>query len=300
MPPLFDLAEGDLDRGYLNLRAAASPCDAAIKEQLEAMWLRYEPYADADFAEGFARDPEARFWEMYLGCALLDGGKAVQPRMNRPQGQGNPDLCVIDNNRRIWIEAIAPDVGEQGEDQVPDLFEMVAHVQAQPLRQVQLRITSGLWTKMRQIQRYRADGVIGEQDVCLVAVSGGRFALQAAGEEFPTALSAVYPIGNAFVRVNRDDFQVVAHGHERNEMIRRGGNGIPRTAFFDETFASVSGLIWSRASIGNMDRGARPLALIHNHVARNPMPRGWRVWDEEYEAVRRGPVWAFPRVDARE
>lgn len=48
-----------------------------------------------------------------------------------------------------------------------------------------------------------------------------------------------------------------------------------------------------------MDRGVRSLLLIHSHVARN-MPRGWGVWDEEYEAVSRRLVRAFPRVDVRE
>jgi hypothetical protein len=296
--PLFDL-EGDcLDQGYLSLRAAEYPQEAAIKQALEAMWLRYEPYADADFAAGFARDPEGRFWEMHLGCALLDAGKTLQAQVNRADGQGNPDLCVIDGDRRIWIEAIAPELGD-GADQVPDLFVMEGVAQPQPLRQVHLRITSGLWTKTQKLQRYRADGVIGEQDVCLVAVGGGRFALQAAGEEFPTALSAVYPIGNAFVRINRDNLQVVVHGYERNEVIERAGNNVRRTAFFDETFADVSGLIWSRASVGNMDRAARPLALIHNHVARNRMPRAWGVWDDEREAVQVESGWAFPRVGSQ-
>jgi hypothetical protein len=93
---LFDL-EGDcLDQGYLNLRAAEYPQEVAIKQELEAMWLRYEPCAEADFAAGFARDPEGRFWEMHLGCALLDAGRTLQARVNRADGQGNPDLCVID------------------------------------------------------------------------------------------------------------------------------------------------------------------------------------------------------------
>jgi hypothetical protein len=68
-------------------------------------------------------------------------------------------------------------------------------------------------------------------------------------------------------------------------VIERAGNNVRRTAFFDETFADVSGLIWSRASIGNMDRAARLLTL-HNHVARNRMPRAWGVWDDEREAVQ--------------
>jgi hypothetical protein len=299
--PLFDLEGADLDPGYLNLRTAELPVEQAIKAELEAMWVRFEPYADADFAAAFARDPDPRFWEMYLGCALLDAGKRLQPRANRPEGQGNPDFCVIDGDRRIWIEAIAPDVGDPGEDQVPDLVmaEDGGGAQVQPLRQIHLRITSALWTKKRALEQYRVDGVIGEQDVCLVAIGGGRFALQAAGEDFPTALSAVYPIGDEFVRVNRDNHQVVAHGYHRAEVIERAAGNIPRTAFFDGRFAHVSGLIWSRASIGNMYRAARPMSLIHNHASENPMPRGWTAWEMEYAAVPRNGGWVFPNLRAQ-
>lgn len=296
MAPLFELAGPDLDPGYLNLCAAEYPAEQVIKAALEGMWLRFEPYADADFAMAFARDPDARFWEMYLGCALLNAGKALQLRANRAQGQGNPDLCIVDGERRIWIEAISPDVGDVGVDQVPGvvMLEDGGAAQAQPMRQIHLRITSGLWTKKQAIDQYRADRVIGENDVCVIAISGSKFALQAGGLGFPLALSAVYPIGDEYISVNVENFAVVGHGHHRAEEIERAGGNIPRTAFFDDRFAQVSGLIWSRAGIGNMDRGARPLSFIHNHAAENAMPRGWGVWDKEYQALTNDGGWSFP------
>jgi hypothetical protein len=302
---LFDLDGTSLNQGYLNLRAAQHPNEQIIKDELEAMWVRFEPYAETNFAVEFAHDPDARFWEMYLGCILLDEGKTIERPAHRCIGQGNPDFCVIDGERRIWIEAIAPTRGTIGEDQVPELAmaengERSEEHGWQPLRQVHLRITSALREKARKLQeQYVANGVIGEQDIYLVAINGGRFALQAGGWDFPTALSAVYPIGDEFVSINRDTHRIVGHGHHRSGLIERAAGAIDRTAFFDEQYAQVSGLIWSRASIGTASRTARPLSLIHNYVARNPLAHGWLRWDSEYQAVQGDGRWMFPNLRAQ-
>jgi hypothetical protein len=283
MAPLFDLDGPCLDPGYRNLRAGARAEEREIKATLETMWLHYQPYADTDFADAFARDPDARFWEIFVGCALLEAGKILQRRVNRPQGRGHPDLCVVDGERRIWIEATAPSAGDGGDDQVPDIVPLgVGGIQDQPIRPVQLRITSAVLAKTRKFDRYRTDGVIGENDVCLIAVGGGRFGLQAGGPGFPLALSAVYPIGDQFARINRENGEIVGHGYHHAEEIERAGGNIPRSAFLSPQFAGVSGLIWSRASIGNMVRAVRPLSLIHNYAARNRMPQRWGCWDKEY------------------
>lgn len=282
---LFDVAGDNLDPGYMNLRAGEFEAERQIVAALEAMWLRFQPYADADYRAGFARDPDGRFWEMYLACALLDAGQHLLPRANFPQGGGCPDICVVEGERRVWIEAIAPDIGN-GEDQVPELIPVNegGHAVDQPLRQVHLRITSALLTKSRVLQGYLDREIIRDGDLALAAISGSRFALQAAGDDPPHALTAVYPIGNEFIRINPDNMQIAGHGYHRDEQIQRAGAPIQRTAFLHPYFEHVSGLIWSRAGIGNMDRGARPLTLIHNYAAVTEMPRGWDVWDREYIA----------------
>src|SRR5262245_5940459 len=106
MTDLFELDGQDLDRGYLNLREGKFATERTLRAQLQTMWDRYEPYADPDFRNGFARDPDARFWEMYLGGALLDSGKTLLPATERKSAAGLPDLCVVDGGRRIWIEAV--------------------------------------------------------------------------------------------------------------------------------------------------------------------------------------------------
>lgn len=52
---------------------------------------------------------DVRFRGMYLGCTLLEARRTLLPVADRQREGGQPDLCVLEENRRIWIEAIAPD-----------------------------------------------------------------------------------------------------------------------------------------------------------------------------------------------
>jgi hypothetical protein len=82
-----------------------------------------------------------------------------------------------------------------------------------PRRQIELRITGALRNKLKAFEKYRSDGIVGESDSCIVAVSACQFALEAAGEGLSHAVKAVYPFGNEFVEFNRRTFDVVRLAH---------------------------------------------------------------------------------------
>jgi len=122
---LFSLDIPDAHVGYRNLRQAEFPQEQAINDGLEELWRRYEPYADTDFCSEFARQPDARFWEMYLAIRFLDARKRMRRReeLTREQRNTGPDICIRKGRRRIWIEGIATGAGNADNlDQVPNLF----------------------------------------------------------------------------------------------------------------------------------------------------------------------------------
>ena len=45
MTRLFDVDGENLDRGFINLRAAESRHEQQLHELIESMWATYEPYA---------------------------------------------------------------------------------------------------------------------------------------------------------------------------------------------------------------------------------------------------------------
>jgi len=257
------------------------------------MWARYEPYADPNFCGAFARDPEGRFWEMFLGCTLLDAGKTLLPTTERQRAGGQPDICVLDGDRRIWIEAIAPDRGGGGPDQVrgPRPINEGGGFEPAPIRQAQLRATSALWTKSQIVQRYLHEGTLGNEDVRIIAIGGGRFGIYAPEGGLPLIMSAVFPIGSEYVTINRENGAVVDQGFQQSLQIARQGPAIPRTAFVTDTFSHISGIIWSRVSIGNMSRLQSPLTFVHNPLALVPMQQAWGVWDREFVTTSHDGEW---------
>ena len=293
MSDLWEVEGGNLDIGYVNIREASSRAEIHIREALDAMWATYAPYADPDFKEAFARDPAGRFWEMHLGCKLMAGGKTLLAAVERKREGGQPDICVLDEGCRIWIEAIAPEAGADGPDQVrgPKPINEGGGLAAAPVRQVQLRASSALLTKTRAIERYLSQGTIGPEDVRLIAVGVGRFGSLVLDEPLPLAMSVVFPLGGQYMTIDRESGALIEEGIHFSPEIARAGSAIPRTAFLDPLFANVSGLVWSRTGIGHLGQSDRPLTLVHNPLARRPMPQRWGVWDREFVTALDEDSW---------
>jgi hypothetical protein len=157
--------------------------------------------------------------------------------------------------------------------------------------EVELRITGALWTKAQKLQADRDQGIVGENDSCIVAVSAGQFPLQAIESGLPPAVTAVYPFDAEEFVMDVNTLAVLNHRHRYSGGIKRVAtpdDPIPRSAFQDEQYADISGLIYSRRSIGNFLGQAHDFVYVHNAVARKPIPRAWIRWFEEYVPVEQG------------
>lgn len=293
MSDLFDVDGANLDRGFENLKAAEHPVEQQLRALMQEMWQRYEPYADPDFRHGFARDVDGRFWEMYLGCTLLDAGRTLLPVVERQREGGQPDLCVLEDGRRIWIEAITPDEGAPGPDQIvrPVPINEGGGLVAAPIRQAQLRTSGAFWTKAQKIGRYIEQGVIAPEDTRIIAISASRFGVYVAEQPLPLIMTTLFPIGDAFITIDRATGDVLEEGFHPAPLIQREHNPIPRTAFLDERFADISGVIWSRIGLGNLSRQIRPITYVHNPLAQVPLPTNWGGWDREFVTTSQGDRW---------
>ena len=295
MSDLFDVDGANLDLGFENLKAAQCPIEQQLRAMLQEMWERYEPYADPDFRPGFARDVDGRFWEMYLGCTLLEAGRTLLPVAERPREGGQPDLCVLDDDRRIWIEAITPDEGDPGPDQIvrPVPVNEGGGLVAAQTQQAQLRTSSAFWTKAQKIKCYIKQDVIAPQDIRIIAISASRFGAYVFEQPLPLIMTTLFPIGDPYVTIDRETGDVLAEGFQAAPIIHRdpSRDQIPRTAFLAKCFADISGVIWSRIGIGNLSRQVRPISYVHNPLAQTPLPTNWGVWDREFVTTRHGDEW---------
>jgi hypothetical protein len=136
-----------------------------MNAQLERLWTYHEANADQAFRAEFARQPDSRFWEMYLTAHLIRARKKLLSRTEIARchnGDKGPDIGVRKGKRVIWIEAIAPARGDRENlDEVPELVPAGTSqrlFRAAPRREVELRITGALYKKALIFRRYRADG----------------------------------------------------------------------------------------------------------------------------------------------
>lgn len=293
MPSLWSNEDPNANLGYLNIKRAEHQSERRIRDALEEMWSAFEPFADPDFVPAFAHDPDGHFWELFLGYLLLCDRRTLLTAAERGRpGQGLPDICVVDGDRKIWVEAIAPDDGVEGPNQVvrPTPINEGGRAVHAPERQIQLRTTGALYTKAQVFERYRERGVVGENDVQIIAIGAGRFGPYASDDP-PSALRSVFPIGDRIVRMNRQTGDVTFDGWETSWEIERANGPIERTAFIGDDYRHISAIIWSRASIGNFDTRFRPVSMIHNPMSHVGMPQGWSAWDREYVAERVDNGW---------
>lgn len=292
MPKLFDFTGDNLDQGYLNLQEGAYQCERETVVYCETLWERFQPYADKNFCGEFARNPDARFWELWLGNYLLDKDLPLVKEADIPNRQaGAPDFCIQHSNYKVWIEAIAPTPGDDGNiDRIPALFDEntegvhVGRLRARPENPVLLRITSALRAKKLKFDRYREIGTISPEDKCIIAINGACFALQANDQFIPDAYKAVYPLGHLQVTVDKKTGHVVRQSYAFEPEIPRRGGGLPieRSAFLSEEYTQISGMIWSRISLGNYNANQRSVMMIHNLRSEISLEPRYTDWDKEF------------------
>jgi hypothetical protein len=102
---------------YKELREAE--CWSDYRSYLESLWRVWYENADPHFRDECQKSRikfNQRFWEVYLGCSLVEKGHAIN------SANEGPDICIEKNERKIWIEAVAKEKGEVGNpNSVPEI-----------------------------------------------------------------------------------------------------------------------------------------------------------------------------------
>jgi len=98
-------------------------------------------------------------------------------------------------------------------------------------------------------------------------------------------VSALYPFGDEQFTIDQKTLTVLARDFTFSGSIARNvkpEDPIDRNAFHGDQYRDISGVIWSRSSIGNFSTAQHDLVYVHNQRANRPIPRGWMRWREEY------------------
>jgi hypothetical protein len=168
-----------------------------------------------------------------------------------------------------------------------------------PQQQILLRWTSALRDKRAKLQRYLSDGIISDTEATVIAVNGCRTGLGCQDNgitQLPFAVEAVFPVGPLAVRVDRNDGRVVGDAYHtaRFRIDNRNGAPVPTDNFFNPVYANVSAIVGCGRS--HMCDGLQ-LAVVHNPLARVPLPHGLLGANKEYIAEDEGEFYSLRRLN---
>lgn len=305
MADLFDSNAVPYDVVYANVRDL--PKYAPYKAHAEKLWNNFEPYADTEFLSEIQKAFHQRFWEMYLGNALLQIGHHIGSSLNNH----GPDLFVQKDEMKIWIEAVAAKKGEGPDAPVDPQVGMVEvmpglKIDAVPEKEsvddyddligfstpsgekfrinvkafdevpILLRYRTAIDAKVNKYSSYLAKGRVNENEPYVIAVNGAGIPLDMTQDEPPRILKALFGLGDEQRIIDRSTMEVIeATFTSRPQIIKQSGKLVPINIFSNSSHEGISAILYSTVDVANCPYNlGSDFVLVHNPNAKNPLPLG--------------------------
>jgi type I restriction enzyme S subunit len=265
-----------------------------VIEYIEGLWERFSELNlnDTNFIERFTSGDinvfNQKFWELWLGCRF------DELELNPTSEDFGPDLKIEINGRIIWVEAVCPTAGS-GDNEIPrpDFAEGKGGIKIRtynlPANEILLRWTTAVAAKRAVFERYLQEGIITNEDPCVIAINScllGSNGFEGISQ-YPVALEAVYGIGAQQIQINRQTLEEVGRNLAFRPEIKNVNDAeIDCSIFLDEgtNAHQISGLLASLQHPSGCVDGVqhRPLTLVNNPWATNPLPEGLNIAESSY------------------
>lgn len=274
----FFITCDDCDLGYKDVRDEENLSE--IKQFVESLWSLYKPYSDRHFREDARQHFQERFWEMYLGNTFLKHGFKLNPHTNK-----GPEFYIEINNKRCWLEAIAPSAGE-GPDAVPEM-EFGGKVATRvPSDEIILRLRHAIHEKHKKYLHYAEEGIIRSDEPYILSINSKRMRPIVSNSDIPSIVKAVYPFGNLVAVFDKDVNKIVDTHHEHRDSIKKkSGTNISTDIFLTKEHSGISAVIYSSVDAANhSSKFGSDFRIVHNKMTNNPVPLGTFKFGVEYWA----------------
>jgi hypothetical protein len=271
MPSLLFSLGPATDPAYLNLRAGETEWLVAARTRVEALWAEFYTFADPNFLTEIRRNFQARFWEMYLTCTMLQHAESRGYRVSCPKH--GPDILLELQTSRIWVEAVAATNGTPG---LPDTLQPNPKGDTTiPEEKIVLRYTNAIQEKYRKYQRYLRDGRVGKNDAYVIAINAANLLHRwtQAEDDVPRFVKAVYPLGQYQLLLDRITGDIVGRQNERRfEITKASGKKVAVHAFMDRRSRGISGVLCSFADACYSGPLGLDFELAYNPMGRSQLP----------------------------
>jgi hypothetical protein len=268
------------------------PACARFKDYVETLWEKYRGYEDPHFLTEAKSHFFQRYWEMYLTCALIENGFTLE--RDGPEG---PEYFFKYKNRRVWVEAIAPEQGN-GADRVPDI--VTNGCSPVPITQHTLRYTSAIREKLKSFEIAIEKGIAKVDDGFIIAVNAVLFSPPYANfdAEVPTFVKACLAIGDMVVTFNRHtNEQIAPHFSVRAHVTKSNNATVSMGSLVHPSQTSICAILHSRSGLeGDANKVlGYDFQVLHNPNASLSIDASLFAWCEQFSLIN-DELHITPRV----
>ena len=280
--------------GFLETRFAGNP---PALQYYTGLWQAYQAsnLADPHFNKEITSGDEgcfwSRVWEMVLYRHLATLTKEISSTA------AGPDFRAVIGGRPVYIEAVTPAPTGLPTDWLTPPNGPV-RVWSLPHEAMLLRWTAALKEKREQLERHRKAGYVQDDVPTVIAVNSCRLSWspeEIGITQLPFAVEAVFPIGPLAVPVNTRTAEFgQSYQSARFSVLSRRGSPVPTDSFLNPDYSGVSALLGCATC--HVSGSSLPLVLVHNPLARNPLPLGSLGAKTEYIAKHLGDELQIERL----
>lgn len=309
----FFLAGDCEDSAYRNVRDDIYFAES--RDFVESLWIRYRDLADPTCRTNAQNDFLARFWEMYLAVTLRERGFQLRQDRDKKKGEG-PEFYFLHDNRKIWVEAVAPRPGVK-EDRVPESsFIEVAEIgrakvgiEEIPVEKIILRYTGVLFGKDGKKDKYFKavkKGIIAPDDLYILAINSRRIPSAAHWHsmDIPYFVQAFLPFGNQVLLWNTKTGDIDKTFYERRKnVVKANTESVPTTAFLSPEFSFVSAVLHSAVNcLNHPNILGDDFIILHNPKADHPIDSSLFQWCEQFffeDGEQGGKLILMPKKESQ-
>lgn len=225
---------------------------------MEELWKNFSPYADKNFIKLCRQNFHSRTWEMYLANVFLE----YNFKLTQREKEEGPDFKIkLPNDKVIWIEAIAGN-----RSTVPERNNYSGSIGVLDDPKV-LRITACLKEKKEKFEKYKTDGIVDPNDICIIAINGYEFDGDLSEERL--SMKALYGFHNITY-----NFKTKKSGNSSRPFVKNKNNSpVPVVPFLSDEYSQISAVIYCGDHIVNLPekKMGSSFVTIHNQKAKIPL-----------------------------
>ena len=229
---------------YKYVRDVACERSREARKHCEDLWGDFGQHADKHFHNEFPIQFHPRWFEMYLTVSLIRSNFDVEYY----SGYG-PDVLLTLDGQRVWIEAVCASSGKKGlPDSVPPIpYGKVASV---PIEEYVKRICSSLAYKAKKIEGYISKGIVGEDDLVIIAINVGGIPFLFADMD-ECMMRSLYGVGDLLVNINTQSRRIDSVDRESVLTIHKKSSESPIGVqpFIDSSMKRISLVLASSVNV---------------------------------------------------